>query len=92
MTPFFHYPPAIRKAVYTTNAIESLNNQLRKVIKNRGAFPNDEAVMKLLHLGLRNASKTWTRPIPNWTDALNQFVILHGRERVVHGGMEQVAA
>ena len=89
LTPFFDYAPEIRKAVYTTNAIESLNNQLRKVIKHRGAFPNDEAVMKLLYLGLRNASKTWTRPIANWTDALNQFVILHG-ERATHGGGDRV--
>ena len=57
MTPFFDYAPEIRKVVYTTNAIESLNNQLRKVIKHRGAFPSDEAVMKLLYLGFAQRLK-----------------------------------
>ncbi|MGI9251730.1 MAG: IS256 family transposase [Pseudohongiellaceae bacterium] len=78
LAPFFAFPPAIRKAVYTTNAIESLNSSLRKVIKGRGAFPNDDAVRKVLYLALRNASKKWTRPIPNWKDALNQFMVAFG--------------
>ena len=59
LTPFFDYPPAIRKVVYTTNAIESLNYSLRKVIKGRGAFPHDDAIRKLLYLGLRNVAKKW---------------------------------
>jgi transposase-like protein len=78
LTPFFDYPPAIRKVVYTTNAIESLNYSLRKVIKGRGAFPHDDAIKKLLYLGLRNASKKWTMPIRDWKAALNQFIILFG--------------
>ena len=78
LTPFFDYPPAIRKVVYTTNAIESLNYSLRKIIKGRGAFPNDDAIKKLLYLGLRNASKKWTMPIRDWKAALNQFIILYG--------------
>ena len=78
LTPFFDYPPAIRKVVYTTNAIESLNFSLRKVLKGRGAFPSDDAVRKLLYLGLQNASKKWTRPIKNWKEAMNQFIILFG--------------
>jgi putative transposase len=78
LTPFFDYPPAIRKVVYTTNAIESLNYSLRKVIKGRGAFPHDDAIRKLLYLGLRNASKKWTMPIRDWKAALNQFIILYG--------------
>ncbi len=75
LTPFFDYPPAIRKVIYTTNAIESLNYSLRKVIKGRGAFPNDEAIRKLLYLGLQNVAKKWTMPIRDWKAALNQFII-----------------
>jgi len=78
LTPFFDYPPEIRKVVYTTNAIESLNYSLRKVIKGRGAFPHDDAIKKLLYLGLRNVAKKWTRPIRDWKAALNQFIILYG--------------
>jgi putative transposase len=73
--PFFAFPPEIRKAIYTTNAIESLNYSLRKIIKNRAVFPNDEAVTKLLYLALRNASRKWTMPIHDWKRAMNQFAI-----------------
>jgi len=73
--PFFDFPKDIRKAIYTTNAIESINRSLRKVLKNRGALPNDEAVFKLLYLALGNISKRWTMPIHNWNGALNQFAI-----------------
>ena len=76
LTPFFDYPAEIRKAMYTTNAIESLNMTLRKVIKNRGSFPSTEAAFKLLYLALRNASKKWTMPIRNWKDALNHFAVV----------------
>jgi putative transposase len=78
LVPFLAYPEDIRKAIYTTNAIESLNNSLKKVIKNRGAFPNDEAVLKLLYLAMRNISKKWTMPIRCWKEALNQFAIIFG--------------
>lgn len=78
LTCFFDYPPEIRKVVYTTNAIESLNYSLRKVIKGRGAFPHDEAIRKLLYLGLRNVAKKWTMPVRDWKAALNQFIILYG--------------
>lgn len=78
LIPFFDYPPAIRKVVYTTNAIESLNYSLRKVLKGRSAFPHDDAIRKLLYLGLRNVSKKWTMPIRDWKAALNQFIILYG--------------
>lgn len=74
--PLFGYPPEIRKVIYTTNAIESLNMSLRKVTKNRGSFPSDEAVFKLLYLALRNIVKKWTKPIWDWKSALNQFAIL----------------
>jgi putative transposase len=74
--PLFAYPPQIRKAIYTTNAIESINMSLRKVTKNRGSFPNDEAMIKLLYLALQNISKKWTMPIRDWKAALNQFTIM----------------
>lgn len=76
LSPFFDYPPEIRKVIYTTNAIESLNRSLRKIIKNRGAFPNEEAVKKLLYLALQNIAKKWTMPIHNWQAALNRFAII----------------
>ena len=73
--PFFDYPPEIRKVIYTTNAIESINMGLRKVIKTRSSFPTDEAVTKLLYLALNNISKKWTMPIRDWKAALNRFTI-----------------
>src|SRR6202142_3330517 len=76
ITPFFHYPPDIRKAIYTTNSVESLNRSLRKIIKTRGGFPNEEAALKLLFLALRQAAKKWTMPIHHWREALNHFTIL----------------
>ena len=76
ITPFFAYPAEIRKVIYTTNAIESLNMSLRKVTKNRGSFPNDAAMFKLLYLALNNIAKKWTLPIRDWKAALNRFSIL----------------
>jgi len=73
--PFFDYPPEIRKVIYTTNAIESVNMSLRKITKNRGSFPSDEAVMKLFYLALKNISQKWTMPIQNWKAALTRFTI-----------------
>ena len=64
--PIFDYPADIRKAIYTTNVIESLNYSLKKPLKTRGAFPSENALMKVLYLALKNASKKWTRPIQNW--------------------------
>jgi len=81
LTVLFDYPPAIRRVIYTTNAIESLNYTLRKRLKTRGVFPNDESIVKVLYLALQNVAKKWTRPIRDWKAALNQFVILFG-ERV----------
>ena len=75
ITPFFHYPPEIRRVIYTTNAIESVNMSLRKIIKNRGSFPSDEALLKLLYLAIQNISKKWTMPIKDWKAALNRFTI-----------------
>ena len=75
LIPFFDYPPEIRKVIYTTNAIESVNMGLRKLTKNRGSFPSDEALTKLFYLALRNISKKWTMPIRDWKAALNRFTI-----------------
>ena len=73
--PFFDYPPEIRKVIYTTNAIESVNMSLRKITKNRGSFPSDEALLKLFYLALRNISRKWTMPIRDWKAALTRFTI-----------------
>ena len=72
---FFKYPNAIRTAIYTTNAIESLNFQLRKVTKSKSTFPTDDAIFKVMYLAIRNASKKWTMPIKDWGYAMNQFAI-----------------
>jgi putative transposase len=75
--PLFAFPPDIRKMIYTTNAVESLNRSLRKIIKTRGSFPNDEAAIKLLYLAIQNAGVHWRRPI-EWTAAMGQFAVLFG--------------
>ena len=75
ITPFFDYPPEIRRIIYTTNAIESVNMSLRKVTKSRGSFPHDDAVMKLFYLALRNISQKWSMPLRDWKPALNRFTI-----------------
>lgn len=76
--PFFSYPAEVRKMIYTTNAIESLNMQLRKVLKNRGHFPSDEAASKLIYLALRNITRKWQKPAPSWRAAATQFAIQFG--------------
>lgn len=73
--PFFDYPADIRKVIYTTNAIESLNRSLRKVIKTKGAFPNDASILKIFYLALAQIAKKWTMPIHAWKAALSQFAI-----------------
>jgi putative transposase len=78
LTTFFDYPQDIRKVIYTTNAIESVNMSLRKITKNRGSFPTDEAVLKLFYLALNNISQKWTMPIRDWKAALNRFTIQFG--------------
>jgi putative transposase len=75
ITPFFAYPPEIRKVIYTTNAIESLNMTLRKVLKNKRIFPSDDAAFKQIFLTLQNVSKRWTMPIRDWKPALARFMI-----------------
>jgi putative transposase len=78
LTPFFAYPADIRKVIYTTNAVESLNMSLRKVIKTRGSFPSQEAAMKLLYMALARIAKKWTMPVQDWKAALQRFTILFG--------------
>jgi transposase-like protein len=75
--PFFAFPPAVRKVIYTTNAIESVNARLRKIIKTRGHFPSDDAASKLIWLALRNITADWCRATPDWKSAMNQFAILY---------------
>lgn len=75
--PFFAFPPEVRRVIYTTNAVESLHMSLRKIIKNRGSFPSEEAALKLLFLALQNVSAKW-EVVQHWKAALNQFEILWG--------------
>lgn len=75
--PFFTFPPAVRKVIYTTNAIESINSRLRKIIKTRGHFPSDDAASKLIWLALRNITADWGRAAHDWKTAMNQFAILY---------------
>lgn len=87
--PFFAHPPEIRKVLYTTNAIESLNMSLRKVTKARGSFPNDDALLKLLYLALRNIAKKWTRlMVVDWKAALNRFAIIY-EDRLPEGALSK---
>lgn len=84
VVPFLAYPEEIRRVIYTTNAIESVNMGLRKIIKNRGSFPTEEAALKLLYLALQNISQKWTMPIKNWKAALNRFaIVFEGRLPIV---------
>ena len=75
--PFFAFPPEVRRLIYTTNSLESVHAQLRKIIKTRGHFPNDEAATKLIWLALRNITATWARGAYYWRPAMNQFAILY---------------
>jgi transposase-like protein len=75
--PFFAFPPQVRRVIYTTNAIESVNARLRKIIKTRGHFPSDEAASKLIWLALRNITANWGCAARDWKDAMNQFAILY---------------
>ena len=88
MIPFFAFAPPIRRVIYTTNAIESIHSQLRKIIKTRGHFPSDDAATKLIWLALRNITADWGRAAKEWREAMNQFAVLY-EERFTaapHGG------
>ena len=75
LNTLFNYPQDIRKAIYTTNAIESLNSVIRNVIKKRKQFPSDDSARKVLYLAIQEASSKWTMPIHNWKAALNRFMV-----------------
>jgi putative transposase len=77
--PFFAYPPEVRRIIYTTNAIESLNSKLRTTVRSRGHFPNDEAATKLLFLVLREVSREWKMPPREWAAARTQFAVMFGQ-------------
>jgi putative transposase len=80
LIPFFSYPPEIRKVIYTTNAIESMQSSLRKMTRQRGSFPNPESVRKVIYLALLRISMKWKRPVLDWVAALNHFsVVFEGR-------------
>jgi transposase-like protein len=74
----YEYPPEIRKAIYTTNAVESLNSVIRAATKRRKVFPTDESAKKVIYLAIEQASRKWTMPIQNWKMALSRFVIEFG--------------
>ena len=76
--PFYAFPPGVRRVIYTTNAIESVHSQLRKIIKTRGHFPSDDAASKLIWLALRNITSDWGRPSRDWREAMNQFAVAYG--------------
>ncbi|WP_368265989.1 IS256 family transposase [Dickeya chrysanthemi] len=78
LNTFFGYPPDIRKAIYTTNAIESLNSVIRQAIKKRNVFPTDDSVRKVIYLAIQSASKKWSMPIQNWRLAMSRFIIEFG--------------
>jgi putative transposase len=78
ITPFFAYPPDIRRVIYTTNAIESINMSLRKVIKHKRMFPSEDAALKQLYMALKNISKKWTMPVRDWKTAMNFFMVMFG--------------
>jgi len=83
---FFQFPDKIRKLIYTTNAVESLHRQFRKVSKNRSLFPSDEALFKLLFLAARDISKKWTMPVHGWKDAISYFAVLYGERLEISEG------
>jgi putative transposase len=78
VVPFFAFPESVRRIIYTTNAIEALNSKLRRAVRTRGHFPNDDAAMKLLYLVLNNAAEDWKRPPREWFEARTQFAVIFG--------------
>jgi putative transposase len=76
VTPFLDFPIEIRRVIYTTNIVESLNATLRKAVRNRGHFPTEDSLLKVLYLAIRGVSKKWTMPIREWKQALNRFAIM----------------
>lgn len=85
LATFFKYPEAIRRIIYTTNAVEGLHRQFRKVTKNRSIFPNDEALQKMLYLASRDITKKWTMSVPNWSLAISQLSIMFEGRLILEG-------
>ena len=75
LSAYFKYPEDIRRIIYTTNIIESVHRQFRKLTKTKGAFPNENSLLKLLYMGIQNASKKWTMPMRNWSLTVSQLAI-----------------
>lgn len=78
LTTYFKYPPEIRRIIYTTNMVEGYHRQLRKVTKTKNAYPNDEALRKIIYLANKNITERWTMPIKDWNICISQFVIFFG--------------
>src|SRR3989344_6207660 len=76
LSTYFKYPESVRRIIYTTNAVESLHRQFRKVTKNRSLFPNDEALLKILFLATRDITKKWTMPVRDWGFTISQFAVM----------------
>jgi putative transposase len=83
VVPFFAFPENVRRIIYTTNAIEALNAKLRRAVRTRGHFPNDDAAMKLLYLVLNHAAEQWKRPPREWFEAKTQFAVIFGERFVI---------
>jgi len=81
--PFFAFPEGVRKIIYTTNAIEALNSKLRRAVRARGHFPNDDAATKLLYLVLNQTSNGWKSPPREWFEAKTQFAVMFGERFVI---------
>jgi transposase-like protein len=75
LSTYFKYPEDIRKAIYTTNAVEAVHRQFRKLTKTKGGFPNENSLLKLLYAGILNASEKWTHPVQNWNLTLSQLAV-----------------
>lgn len=75
LSAYFKYPEDIRRIIYTTNIIESIHRQFRKLTKTKGAFPNENSLLKLLYMGIQNANKKWTMPVRNWSLTISQLTI-----------------
>lgn len=90
LNTLFSYPPDIRKAIYTTNAIESLNSVIRAAIKKRKVFPTDDSVRKVIYLAIKDASKKWSMPIQNWRLAMSRFIIEFGDRPLIRRQLHRI--
>ena len=84
LEPLFELPQEIRKCIYTSNTVESVNSALRKVTRGKGAFPNEESLFKILFLRIRELSEKWKKPIQNWNSIQKQLIILFGERYIKH--------